>query len=183
MFGTLRLLPVLVPLLLTGCPGRITVDPPETTGEPPETNGEPPQMHERFVGEWKVDQPFHALYEASWYLFHEGGQLEHLRDCSFGGPVPTGFVSDAGDSLRCQFGERWSAPDANTLVIEGACSDGHERDIVLGFPEDTTADATGQSAIEVVSVGGEAGWGHFMWDWAWQKCLEPGCVSFDPECP
>jgi hypothetical protein len=176
MHGTPRLLHLLVPLLLTSCPGRITADPPET-------NGEPPQTHERFVGEWKVDQPFHALYEASWYLFHEGGQLEHLRDCSFGGPVPTGFVSDAGGSLRCQFGDRWSAPDADTLVIEGACSDGHERDIVLGFPEDTTADATGQPAIEVVSVGGQVGWGHFTWDWAWQKCLEPGCVSFYPECP
>jgi hypothetical protein len=131
--------------------------------------GEPAVTHERFVGEWMIDQPFHALYEASWYRFHDSGELEHLRDCSFGGPVPTGFVSDGG-SLTCEFGARWSASELTTLVIAGACSDGRERDIVLGFPSDTTGNATGQTAIDVISVGGETGWGHFTFDWMWTKC-------------
>lgn len=159
----------LLQVVLAGCAER------STAGDPRETS-------DRFAGEWMVDQPFHALYEASWYFFHDGGQVEHLRDCSFGGEVPTGVVSDASDSLRCQFGDRWSAPDADTLVIDGACSDGRPREIVLGFPADTTANAVGQSAIEVISVGGDHGWAHSQWEWAWQKCADTGCTPA-LDCP
>lgn len=146
--------------------------------------GEHDNFDDRFVGEWMVDQPFHATYEATWYRFHAGGELEHLRDCSFGGPVPTGFVSsDEMDAVRCEFGGRWSSHDGVTLAIAGVCSDGRARDIVLGFPTDTAGNATGQTAIDVITVGGESGWGHFVWDWQWQKC--GGDTSCAPQlsCP
>ena len=139
---------LLLPLLLAGC------FEPTTAGDP-----EPGQ---RFVGEWLVEQPFHAGYEASWFHFHEDGQLEHLRDCI----GLAGSIRDASDSLRCQFGDRWLAPDADTLAIGGACSDERAREIVLGFPADRTA--------ELISVGGEAGWA-LEWAWVWQKCGEADC--------
>jgi hypothetical protein len=164
----MRAASILLPLFLAGCAE-------DTSGPSPETNP-------RFVGEWMIDQPAHALYEASWYLFHDDGRLEHLRDCSFGGPVPTGSVDDASVSIRCLFGDRWSAPDGDTLVVSGTCSDGNEREIVLGFPADATGNAGGVSTIEVVSVGGETGWGHFTFDWVWHKCGESGCASA-LECP
>ncbi len=138
---------------------------------------EPVAPGDRFAGEWMVEQPFHAGYEASWYLFHESGQLEHLRDCV----GRAGFVSNASDSIRCQFGDRWSAEDGDTLVIDGACSDALGREMVLGFPADTNANAVGQSAVEVVSVGGEDGW-HFEWDWVWQKCGDASCVPALDQC-
>ena len=87
--------PVLLSIVVAGCSGNSPGDDPPG-GDPPETNA-------RFVGEWMVDQPFHATYEASWYFFHDDGELEHLRDCSVGGPGPTGFVSDASDSVRWRF--------------------------------------------------------------------------------
>lgn len=164
----MRAAPLLLPILLAAC-AEPTSDPPSGTND-------------RFIGEWMIDQPTHALYEASWYFFHEDGRLEHLRDCTFGGPVPTGSVGDAADSVRCLFADRWSAPDAETLAIAGTCSDGRERDIVLGFPADTTGNADGLPAIEVVSVGGEAGWGHFVFDWVWHECGEAGCATA-LECP
>ncbi len=139
--------------------------------------GVPGETDERFVGEWMIDQPLHATYEASWYDFHADGSLEHLGDCSFGGTTgPTGFVNKAGGQLRCEFAERWSAPDASTLVIDGACSDGRDRQIVLGFPTDTGQNASGLSAIDVTQVGGEDGWGHFQFDWSWQKCGDESCA-------
>jgi hypothetical protein len=136
----------------------------------------------RFVGAWLVEQPFHAGYEASWYHFHDDGTLQHLRDCAFGGEVPTGFVTDASGSVRCEFADRWSASDAETLAIAGACSDAREREIVLHFPADTSANATGQPAIEVISVGGESDWGHFQWDWVWQRCGAGDCTPTLIDC-
>jgi hypothetical protein len=136
----------------------------------------------RFAGEWMIEQPFHATYEASWYRFHDGGELEHRRDCAFGGPVPTGFVTDATDTRRCVFGDRWSAADAETVVIDGVCDDGIDRDIVLGFPSDASGNATGQTAIEIRSVAGDAGWIHSPWDWRWQNCGDTSCVSTLDAC-
>ena len=136
----------------------------------------------RFAGEWMIEQPSHATYEASWYRFHDSGDVEHLRDCAFGGPVPTGFVTDASGALRCLFGDRWTAADGETLVIDGACDDGIDRDIVLGFPSDPSGNATGQTAIDIRSVGGDAGWLHSPWEWRWQKCGETGCVPTLEAC-
>jgi hypothetical protein len=143
----------------------------------------PAGTNPRFVGEWMIDQPSHATYEASWYEFHEDGRLEHLRDCTLGGPVPTGFVSDASQSVRCEFGARWSALDAETLVIDGVCDDGLERALVLAFPAVASGNAAGLFGIDVVSVGGEGGWGHFTFEWAWQKCAEDGCPPVLGQCP
>lgn len=163
---------VLLPVLAAGCSGS------NSTADPGGT-------HQRFVGEWMIDQPFHATYEASWYLFHDSGELEHLRDCAFGGQIPTGWVSDASEQVRCDFARSWSAPDADTLVITGACSDGRDRDIVLAFPADTTGNATGLVTIAVVEVGGEDGWLHAHFDWAWQRCAEQSCepAFTDLACP
>ena len=62
-----------------------------------------------------------------------------------------------------------ASSETETIVIDGACDDGIGRDIVLGFPSDTSGNATGQAAIEIRSVGGDAGWLHSPWDWVWQK--------------
>jgi hypothetical protein len=156
---------LLVPLLLASCA--------EPSDDP---------ATERFAGEWMIEQPFHATYEASWYRFHDDGVLEHLGDCAFGGPVPTGFVVDATDSQRCVFADQWTATNAETIVIDGTCDDGIDRDIVLGFPSDTSGNATGQTAIDVRSVGGETGWTHTPWDWLWQKCGETSCVPSLDAC-
>lgn len=129
----------------------------------------------RFVGEWMIDQPFHAGYEASWYVFRADGRLEHVRDCAYGGPVPTGFVTDASGETSCLFDGTWWAPDHDTLAIDGVCSDDFAREIRLGFPTDAAGNAGGQTDVQVVSVGGETGWVHDVFAWRWTICLESTC--------
>jgi len=148
---------------------------------------DPPETHERFVGEWMIDQPLHATYEATWYFYHDDGTLEHLRDCSLGGPVPTGFVADVNETVRCEFANGWSAPDGDTLIVAGACTDSRDREIVLGFPTDTSGNASGLPAgeIQIVAVDGEDGWLHAPFDWRWVKCGDQSCepAISDLECP
>jgi hypothetical protein len=131
-----------------------------------------------------VDQPFHALYEASWYRFDDDGVLGHEGTCTVGSPAvgfETGFVRGQGD-LVCTFGERWSSPDHETLLIEGECSDGLVRDIELGFPADSAANSQGgQTQVEVLSVGGDEGWEHGFPEWRWLKCLD-STPCFVGEC-
>lgn len=157
----------LLVVLLAGCPNR----------EP----GAVPS--ERFVGQWAVEQPFHAGYEASWYTFHQDGRLTLDRNCSFDGLEGlTGFVNDPEQTRWCWFGDAWSGQGDSTLAIDGTCDDGVAREIVLGFPDDQAMNTIGVG-VEVLSVGGEEGWGHYSFEWRWVKCT-PGadCVTAPDLC-
>jgi hypothetical protein len=173
-----RVGPALV--LLAACGAEVVGEPrpqPESPG--PVLRGEwrPPAAPEpvvqaRFVGPWLVDQPWHALYEASVYEFRADGTLVHVKTWTYGGgpaDYRTGTVSDPQWRVRCTFDGAWRSLDAATLVIAGACTDGVARDIVLAFNDDPSANAWDAGA-RVVSVGGDASWGHFFPEWRWAKC-------------
>jgi len=128
---------------------------------------------ELFEGLWVVDQPSHALYEATQYELAPGGVLR--EGDTLGGPTEdyaTGTVG-MGD-LSCRFARHWRTLEARVLELDSDCSDGTPRTVVLAFPDGD--ESTGLRPT-VKTVAGEAGWDHLGFDWAWRKCATDG------ECP
>jgi hypothetical protein len=187
-----------------------TTTPPEEPGGDPVEPPPPAQAFpDAIVGLWLVDQPYHAGYEASWYDFKADGSLVEVKSESFGHEVPTGTVGrceewspqnddhcaefdNAGECMEyypryctiwseesCTFGDAWWATAAGSLTIASVCNDGTERDIVFDMAALLEGDA---EAPLVVSVGGEEGWFHNMWDWRWLRCEDhpefPECRTF-----
>lgn len=142
-----------------------------------------PASHDpRFVGLWLVDQPCHALYEATYYELDATGALSVARSLGLEPGAQTGVVAPCPQTkpsmpceseLRCVFGERWHSVGPTQLYIEGVCSDGTTRAIHLGFtPEVQPVHACGGEG-ELLDVDGDPDWMHWGSEWSWRKCT-PG---------
>jgi hypothetical protein len=83
-------------------------------------------------------------------------------------------VSAPYSTLSCDLGTWWDSSDDQMLELQGHCSDGQVRDILLRFPSDASMSSQGGIHVEVLSVGGQAGWNPFM-GWYWQKCAQANC--------
>lgn len=136
-----------------------------------------------FEGLWLVDQPAHALYEATLYNFKPSGTLVEVGSHALGnGPVPTGTVANCSGSgsqppTSCKFGDKWRARDSDTVVVTGECSDNKPRDIALDF---TGLTATSDPIkVEVADVDGQSGWCHSTFQWRWQRCQSKKCLPGD----
>jgi hypothetical protein len=126
---------------------------------------------ERFVGFWFVEETEpHALYSASSYELSAVGEVALAWDAGYYGS-PHGQVRSADGQLACQFGERWRSEGTETLIVDGDCSDGHAREIVLAFTNPPATNAEGAD-VEIVSVGGEGGWRPPVWGWSFTWCAE-----------
>lgn len=147
----------------------------------------PTEEHDpRFVGFWAVEQPFHALYEVTYYRFGGDGSLaalasvpadcsghlsEHcvtgsVRDC-----VPDPQTGSCTGATSCVFGDAWSSRGSSTLVVVGACSDAVAREIVIELSADPSSNTSfGGAGGTLVSVGGSPTWSHDNFDWAFRKC-------------
>ena len=152
--------------------------------DPGGDGGEPRADNPLFVGWWVVEQPTHALYEATLYeLLPEGELVEHDTYLLGGEPYEgyvTGTVANADSSVRCDFRGPWTSDGARGLQLGSECTDGQERTVQLAFPE---GDATTGLIPTVESVGGEDGgedgWAHRDFDWSWRKCANrDDCVPF-----
>lgn len=142
--------------------------------------------NERFIGLWVVEQPTHALYEATYYDFMADGTLitgssipgdcsGHLsRHCVTGSVancVPDPATGWCESDLTCVFGDTWYSLDSSTLIIIGACSDDRPREILFAFSEDPSLDTEwGGAGAALVSVGSETSWTHDNWPWAFRRC-------------
>ena len=167
-------------LALSACGGRTDVSDHSAGSAEPDDS----ERDERFVGTWLVDQPWHAGYEYTVYTFGADGTVE--RGAGWGEVPPfgsgeTGSVRKGDSLLGCTFSDRWESVGDSTLVISGACSDGQGREIVLSFVSPAEQDGEG-AVVEVVEVGGEAGWEHGGPEWRWLRCIdreacEPTCCS------
>lgn len=174
-------------LLLAGaaCSGGASPDPDDD---------EPREHHARFVGLWAVEQPNHALYEVTYYDLAADGAIAigpsepsdcsgHLeRHCVTGSVARCVPAPDQGlclDDLTCVFGTSWWSRGADELVILGACSDGVAREIAIQLAADASSNTGwGGAGGTLVSVGGEDGWSHDNWEWAFRKC-PPGTGATD----
>lgn len=81
------------------------------------------------------------------YVFGQDGSLAHLRS------VDDGKIVDAAqgagnvrgvDGVACRFGTVWYGVDADTLVIDGQCSDGAAREIALDLTQISNAQQTAE---------------------------------------
>lgn len=181
---------LLISLSLTAC--TATLPPFEETpdmSEEQDSDAPAAQHSARFVGLWAVEQPYHAAYEVTRYDFQATGALVVLDSwpdgCSghLSEHCVTGSVSDCvaePDNVWCEaertcvFGDRWHSEDDQTLVIEGQCTDGISRDIVLHFGNDPSQNAESGADVTLLTVDGQTGWSHNGWEWAFRKCQDDG---------
>jgi hypothetical protein len=135
----------------------------------------------RFVGLWLVDQPCHALYEATYYAFDAQGGLSIVDSVGLAPGEQTGLVTDCPQTtpptfcespLRCVFGDRWHSLGPTRLFVKGECNDGTTRAIQIGFtPEVQPVHACGGEG-ELLDVDGDIEWMHWGFEWSWRKCAE-----------
>lgn len=137
-----------------------------------------------FGGGWLIEQPMHALYEASYYRFEADGRVELVAstppDCT--GHLErfceTGHVSPPNGTLLCRFGGgRWWEVSERVLAIEAVCDDGVAREVVLDFAE---LDPATWGTPRIVAVDGEEGWVHTSWDWTFRRCEADLEFGFEP---
>lgn len=141
-----------------------------------------PERSERFEGVWIVEQPYHAGYEATVYQLHASGTVETGPTYTVSDLAPdyvTGTVTDPRAGVRCVLAGQWYSVDDATLVIDGDCSDGRFREIVLGFGANPASNAI-DAEVVVVSVGGEDGWTHDDWRWRWRQCGVDSALECNP---
>ena len=129
--------------------------------------------NQRFVGLWMIDQPTHATYEATFYDLRPDGAVSVVHSIDLGGHLAVlgevGAVMNPSGQVVCTFGDRWHSKDDAILVLNGDCSDRSAREIALFFSSAASRNAVGaQVAIE--TVGGETGWNHPGFPWAFRHC-------------
>jgi hypothetical protein len=125
-----------------------------------------------FTGLWVIDQPSHALYEATLYELSADGMIGVI-DTMVSGAEPwpgfvTGTVANSDASVRCQFEGSWRSVEARVVELDSACTDGVVRRVQIELPE--TADL-GAGVMPIVrSVEGQSGFQHDGFPWSWRKC-------------
>jgi hypothetical protein len=126
----------------------------------------------RFVGAWRVTIVDEAQMFDD-YSFGDAGKLTRLASVANGQPVdPMSGASvvrcTSAPMPACTFGQGWRSTDADTLVVDGQCTDGTARAITLAFSDETHA-----ATVTLADVGGEAGWAQP--DWRFEKCDQHAC--------
>lgn len=144
------------------------------------------EHHARFVGLWALEQPEHALYEVTYYALAADGAVTigpsepadcsgHLaRHCVTGSVArctPEAPGETCAGAPTCVIGDRWHSAGDHVVVFAGVCSDGVARDLAIELAADASHDtAWGGAGGTLLTVGGEPGWSHDNWTWAFRKC-------------
>lgn len=138
-----------------------------------------PELHpDAVIGHWYIDQPMHALYEATLYRFHGDGRLE--AGDAFPEDYRTGTVGTRDLSISCEFTGPWESDGEHWLTVRVACSDGHAREAVLYFEQGLDACEGDQGCFPLVhSVDGDTGnWTRNWPEWMWTRCAdENDCLT------
>ena len=136
------------------------------------------------VGLWVVEQPFHALYERTFYRLDADGAVAigpsepadctgHLaRHCVTGSVancLPRFPEETCVGTPTCVFGARWRSAGPRVMILDGVCDDGVARPIALQLSAAAVGDPDG-GLVTVLTVGGEPGWSHDNWVWSFRKC-------------
>jgi len=142
------------------------------------------------VGYWLIDQPAHALYEASVYEFKSSGELRLVDNYAIEGisEYTVGSVLKRGKcppqnicppEIKCEFGNEWHSNIFQILSISGVCSDGVQRNIKIWLRSYSDPYSYHHDAV-VLSVGGKWGWYHGPFYWHWTKCIDlEDCIFWE----
>ena len=137
------------------------------------------------VGYWIIDQPMHALYEASLYEFRSSGELRLVENYAYGesSTYAVGSVWKSNNPecpplinctplLTCEFADEWKIGVDRVLTVSGVCSDGIRRDIKISLRAYYSGSDAISYDIVILSVDGERGWYHGPNAWLWRKCID-----------
>ncbi len=124
------------------------------------------------AGFWYIDQPMHALYEATIYRFHPDGRLEAVDAWPDG--YRTGSVGTRDLSIGCEFAGPWQSEGNTILTVGLRCSDGQDREALLRFPEGFDACQGEPGCFPLVdSVDGDTeNWTRHGFEWMWTRCVD-----------
>lgn len=65
----------------------------------------------------------------------------------------------------------WISLGERVLVFAGGCDDGVACDLAVELAVDASHDTGwGGAGGTLLTVGGETGWSHHNWEWAFRKC-------------
>jgi hypothetical protein len=81
-------------------------------------------------------------------------------------------------SARCNFDGQWSSTDEQQLQINGQCTDGQQRSILLTFRSPASSNFAGADVI-LATVNNDPGWQLSYDPWEWKKCLDENCARED----
>lgn len=133
------------------------------------------------LGRWVIDQPAHALYEATEYFFEDDGSIRHGISVVLGSsaeyrtgvvaPDIEGCTSQCVESdgdycclpYTCDFGDNWMQLSDNVL-IDVDCTDGVSRAFSFSINE------LNQPTNLII---GDAPAFHPGFMWRWNKCDDP----------
>lgn len=140
----------------------------------------------RFVGLWALEQPNHALYEVTYYRLDGDGAVTigpsepadcsgHLaRHCVTGSVaacLPPPETEHCTGAPTCVIGGRWRSASDRIVVFAGVCDDGVARELAIELAADPSHDTGwGGAGGTLLTVGGQPGWSHDNWTWAFRKC-------------
>jgi hypothetical protein len=133
------------------------------------------------VGFWSISQLAHAESEVSVYEFRTDGTAIHVASWHTGtdqtGPSIATVARDGTQRCGrvycdrkpvCTLGGKWRVIAGGRVGIGSTCTDGKAREVVMKL-----------GTLEVVTVGGESGWGHDGWGWSWKKCADRAACMKD----
>ncbi len=144
----------------------------------PSVSGVPELQPPSVTGFWYIDQPMHALYEATVYRLEGDGAI--TAGAAFPEDYRTGTVGMKDQSISCEFAGTWSSDGQQWLEVGLTCSDGHSREALLYFEQGIT-NCTGESGCFplVHSVDGDTeNWTRNWPEWMWVRCVdEDDCMA------
>ncbi|PKN47545.1 MAG: hypothetical protein CVU59_02530 [Deltaproteobacteria bacterium HGW-Deltaproteobacteria-17] len=130
------------------------------------------------AGYWYIDQPMHALYEATVYRFDTDGPVAALA--AFPEGYRTGTVGTVDGSITCEFAGSWASDGGQWMELGLSCSDGHHREVLLKFEQGISGCTGDQGCLpQVHSVDGDTeNWTRNWPEWMWLRCTgENDCMD------
>ncbi|MBU1244230.1 hypothetical protein KJ612_13600 [Myxococcota bacterium] len=144
----------------------------------PSLDARPDLQPPSVAGYWYIDQPMHALYEATVYHFDADGPVS--ATAAFPEDYRTGTVGTQDSSITCEFAGSWASDGEQWMEIGLTCSDGQAREAVLMFEQGLSGCTGDHGCFPLLhSVDGDTGnWTRNQPEWMWTQCTgEEDCMT------
>lgn len=134
----------------------------------------------RFAGLWLIDQPFHALYEATLYRFNDTGSIDVLAQSPSG--YQTGTICSTSTDAACALGGEWYSRGADTLCVMFQCGARGQRIGTFVFVDSSHSNCSNPEIWcgnpVAIAVQQDTAWRHCDFEWRWIKCVRSDYYCF-----